>query len=385
MTALGPGGAEIWLLNMLRQMNRAECAMDFALKWPEAGNLSHVARDLGAEVHTVRLSATHVGYVRRLSRLITTGRYDVVHSHEFVYSGVGVWVARRIGIPAVCTFHHWQAPPEAPLLRKPVLRELRSAYGAVSVRYALRTATFVTALSRKVISTLKPDYENSPNCRILSLSAEAPPPLDAPARAALRAEIGVSVDTPVVLHVGRFIEQKNHAGVLAVFARVREAVPSATLVLAGQGPLRDAILDQIRERGLAPSVRFLGLRGDVPQLMGASDVFLFPSRDEGFGLAALEANAAGLPVVGTTISGLDEAVVNGETAVLHDLADVAGMAESVVRFLRDRDRAARYGAAGRQRAIREFSHAAAAAKLRALYADACCGASGLTEDPLSRR
>lgn len=369
LTALGPGGAEIWLLNMLRVMDRSECAMDFCLKWPEAGNMQQVAIDLGAEVHVVRLKPSHVGYVRGLRALLANGRYDVVHSHEFVYSGIGVWVAKQMGVPVVCTFHHWQSPPEAPFLRKPVLREMRAAYGAVSLRYALRNATFVTTLSKKVMRTLKPDFARSPNCRILSLSAKAPPEQPAEATRALRRALDIAEDAPVILHVGRFIEQKNHDGVLDVFERVLRTIPNAILVLVGQGPLREAVLARIEKSGLSKHVRFLGVRNDVPALMSVASVFLFPSRDEGFGLAALEANAAGLPVVGSAIPGLDEAVVHGETALLHDLSDVDGMARSVADLIRDPARAGALGRAGRERAINEYSHEASARKLRDLYAE----------------
>jgi glycosyltransferase EpsF len=371
LTALGPGGAEMWLLNILREMDRRECAMDFCLKWPEAGTEEHVAqaRSLGAEVHVARLTPEHVRYVRTLSRILRHGRYDVVHSHEFVYSGIGVWVARRLGLPVVCTFHHWLVRPEAPFLRKPVVRELRAAYGAISLRYAQGHATYVTTLSRRVMSKVKPDYRTAPNCRLLTLSAAALEPMPEDARADVRRELGIRPDAPVVLHVGRFIEQKNHRGVLNVFQRVRASVPGAQLVLAGQGPLLDDVRQTVKRRGLERAVHFLGVRQDVPQLMAASDVFLFPSLDEGFGLAALEANAAGIPVVGSAIPGLDEAVVDGQTAVLCKVDDVNGMAEAVDGFLRDPVLRARFGAAGRRRVEREFSHAASARGLRALYDD----------------
>jgi glycosyltransferase EpsF len=369
LTAIGHGGAETWLLNMLRQMDRAECAMDFCLKLPEAGVLQHLAFEQGAKVHNVPLRPTHVGYVRGLERLLRSGQYDVVHSHEAVYSGVGVWVARRLNVPVVCTFHHWRSPPQTPLTRHPLVRPIRAVYGFFSKRYAIDHADAVTALSRKVISHLVPNWQSDPRCRLLSLSATIPPRATEDDRRAVREELGLAECAPLVIHAGRFIEQKNHHGLLDVFALVLREVPTAKLLLLGQGPLKDEVLARIERDGLGESVRFLGLREDVARLMSASDLCLFPSRDEGFGLGPLEANAAGIPVVGTSIPGLDEAVEDGVTAKLFALDDVRGMARATVQFLQDPALRARFGAAGRDRAERQFSHAASAQKLLALYRD----------------
>ena len=378
LTALGHGGAEIWLLNMLKELDRRECEMDFCLKWAEAGKLEPQALKAGAKVYHVPLRPSHIGYLQGLARIVREGRYDIVHSHEFIYSGLGVWVARRLGVPVICTFHHWIYDPQTQLTRKPGIRHLRRAYGLLSVRYSLRRATYITTLSKKAMSMVKPDPVLAPNYRILSLSTTIPPPPSEQARLALRQAHGWSLGTPVVIHVGRFLEQKNHAGVLAVFERVRAELPAAKLLLLGTGTLLEQVQKMVCAKGLEEHVRYLGLRDDVQALMGASDVFLFPSLEEGFGLAALEANAAGIPVVGSDIGGLDEAVVHGETAQLHPVSDLDGMAQSVLHFLRDRSYATQVGMAGRVRAQKHYSHAAAAQKLRTLYAECLSNPAGST-------
>jgi glycosyltransferase involved in cell wall biosynthesis len=236
--------------------------------------------------------------------------------------------------------------------------------------YSLANATMLTALSRKVMSHLIPDWQRRDNCRMLRLSTGIPPLASPQARARLREELGFGEDDPVLLHVGRFIEQKNHGGLLDVFARVRAEIPAAKLVLLGQGPLKDQVLARVERDGLSSAVRYLGLRDDVSALMAASDLFLFPSLDEGFGLAALEANAAGLPVVGSAIDGLDEAVVDGQTARLFPVNDTGAMARATVELLTDRDKRAAMGAAGRARAERDYSHEASARALTSVYREA---------------
>lgn len=367
LTALGHGGAEIWLLNMLRSIDRSVCAMDFCLKLPQAGTLESVAIAQGARTFHVPLRPSHVGYLTGVRNLLSEGKYDILHSHEFVYSGLGVAVARSLKVPVICTFHHWQSPPETELTRMPVLRTIRDAYGKVSMRYSLTHANYISALSNKVMEHHVPDWRSSHNCRMLRLSTDIPELARSDDRRDFRTENRIGEEDPVILHVGRFIEQKNHAGVLGVFRRVLDRIPSAKLVLLGHGPLKDSVMKQIATMGIETSVRYLGLRNDVPRIMTMSDVFLFPSLDEGFGLAALEANAAGLPVVGSLIDGLREAVVNEETAMLFPVRDVPAMADAVVTLLLDSSKRYAMGQAGRLRARTTYSHEASASRLLELY------------------
>ncbi|MDP3278740.1 MAG: glycosyltransferase family 4 protein [Deltaproteobacteria bacterium] len=202
---------------------------------------------------------------------------------------------------------------------------------------------------------------------MLRLSTDIPELARSDDRRDFRTENRIGEEDPVILHVGRFIEQKNHAGVLGVFRRVLDRIPSAKLVLLGHGPLKDSVMKQIATMGIETSVRYLGLRNDVPRIMTMSDVFLFPSLDEGFGLAALEANAAGLPVVGSLIDGLREAVVNEETAMLFPVRDVPAMADAVVTLLLDSSKRYAMGQAGRLRARTTYSHEASASRLLELY------------------
>jgi glycosyltransferase involved in cell wall biosynthesis len=118
---------------------------------------------------------------------------------------------------------------------------------------------------------------------------------------------------------------------------------------------------------LGRSVRFYGYRDDVAALMSVCDAFLFPSIHEGLPVAVLEAGAAGLPVVGTLLPGLMEAVVDGSSALLHDVSDIEGMADSVIRVLSDRSLARSIGDAARAHVIRNFSDQTAAQRLLTVY------------------
>jgi len=339
---------------MLEAMPTERVAMDFVCKGAHVGALADQARALGARVHHVPLRPSHIGYLGGLRQLIVEGRYDLVHDHLEAYSALPVLVARRMGVPVIASYHNTSFAAQT-WTGLPVLRQLRAAYAKVSIACALRGSDLVTGCSRAVLASVDPDTRYAAKSRVLRYGIPLPEHGTVAARKAFRADLGIAEGNLVVLHVGRFAEQKNHAGLLRVFAVVLEHVPSAVLVLVGDGPLRAAIERQVSQMGLGAAVRFVGVRDDVPSIMACADVFLFPSRFEGFGLAAVEANAAALPVVGTDIPGLREAVQSGETALLHAVDDIQGMGQSVVRLAKDACLREAMGTRARERAQAYFS------------------------------
>ena len=100
--------------------------------------------------------------------------------------------------------------------------------------------------------------------------------------------------------MGRLAPEKNHAFLLQVFAEIHHALPNAVLLLAGRGPLEDELRAKAAQLGLGEAVRFLGVCDDVPEVLRAMDVFLMPSTSEGLAMAAVEAQASGLPCVLST-------------------------------------------------------------------------------------
>jgi glycosyltransferase involved in cell wall biosynthesis len=114
---------------------------------------------------------------------------------------------------------------------------------------------------------------------------------------AVRAEFGLPPDAFLLGHVGRFDRDKNHTHLIAVTAEVRRRVPNTYLLLVGDGKLRPAIEYDAVRKGVRHRVVFAGGRSDVARLLRAMDVFVFPSQFEGLGLAAVEAQAAGLPCI----------------------------------------------------------------------------------------
>ncbi len=185
-------------------------------------------------------------------------------------------------------------------------------------------------------------------------------------RDALRGEWGVG-EAPVLLMVGRFAEQKGHALLLDALPAVRAAYPDVIVLLAGDGPLLIQTARAVSGKGLAGSVRMLGNRSDIADLMTLADLLVLPSAFEGLPLVALEAMAASLPVVATIAPGNAEAIEDGVTGRLA-AADAESFAAAVVDLLADRDRLATIGTAAIERQQARFSADRMIAETRAVYA-----------------
>jgi N-acetyl-alpha-D-glucosaminyl L-malate synthase BshA len=151
---------------------------------------------------------------------------------------------------------------------------------------------------------------------------------------------------PVLIHNSNFRPLKRVEDVIEVFAQVHTSLP-CLLVLIGDGPERSRIERLVRQLHLEGSVCFLGKQLNFVEVLQNSDVFLLPSQTESFGLAALEALSCGVPVVASRVGGLPEVVVDGETGFLHEVGDLAAMAQSALRLLRDRTLHERMSAAAR--------------------------------------
>ncbi len=147
-------------------------------------------------------------------------------------------------------------------------------------------------------SLFGPSWQTMPGASLLFYGIDLKP-FDVPVkREENRAALNLVADDFVVGHVGRFVPQKNHDLLLRIHQELLKLEPKTKLLLLGKGPLEEPVRATAQALGLSSSIRFAGVRDDVPQLMlGAMDVFALPSIYEGLGLVAIEAQAAGLPTI----------------------------------------------------------------------------------------
>lgn len=182
-----------------------------------------------------------------------------------------------------------------------------------------------------------------------------------------RKELGISTEAPVVLSLGALSWEKDPPTHLEVTTLARRRHPDLVHVFAGDGPLRAALEEAVRSRGLSSWVRVLGTRTDVPDLLAASDLLLIASRLEGVPGCAIEAGAMGVPVAAFAVGGVPEVVLEGRTGLLAPPGEVEILSELVVRLLEDPEVRTRMGEQGRAWVGRTFDIRAVARQYVQLF------------------
>ncbi len=171
-----------------------------------------------------------------------------------------------------------------------------------------------------------------------------------------RKRFGIGTKDFLWLAVGRLVPQKDYPTLLKAFAEFVKDFDNARLWIAGEGPLRESLQNLAQRLGLEGSVRFLGLRRDIPELMAAADAFVLSSAWEGMPNVLLEASASGLPIVSTRVSGAEEIVRNDETGYLVPPGNPSALAEAMRKVMAlSSDERKRMGEAARRR-VEELFH-----------------------------
>jgi glycosyltransferase involved in cell wall biosynthesis len=145
----------------------------------------------------------------------------------------------------------------------------------------------------------------------------------------------------IIIHASNFRKIKRVGDVVKIFAKIRNQIPSK-LLLVGDGPERTVTESMCRELGHCDDIRFLGKQEQIEDILAISDLFLLTSEYESFGLAALEAMAAGVPVISTNAGGLPEVNIPGETGYMSEVGDVEDMSQNAIGLLSDVDKLNRF-------------------------------------------
>jgi L-malate glycosyltransferase len=261
---------------------------------------------------------------------------DIVHAHYAVPHAAAAYLARQILAAGGATGAH---PPKTPKVITTLHGTDITLVGSdpsysETVAFCIDQSDGVTAVSESLKSDtyrflpVKSPIEVIPN--FLDCARYRPRP-----NPALRARLCPPDQYDgLLLHISNFRPVKRLDAVLEVFRRVRERY-RAKLVLAGDGPERARLAQQAAEADLTEHVEILGEQDDVRELLSSADVFLLPSAQESFGLAAAEAMACGTPVVASRVGGLPEVITHDETGFLHAPDDLEGMAASALALLTD--------------------------------------------------
>ncbi len=255
---------------------------------------------------------------------------DIIHAHYAVPHATAAFLCQQVlaasgsgTVPRVVTTLHGTditLVGSDPSYSEIVAFSIEHSDGVTAVSESLRKSTHAELGVTRDIAVI-PNFLDCSVHRRLDVSD-------------LRSRLAVEPDTKVIIHISNFRPVKRVDAVVRIFDRVRKKVP-ARLLLVGDGPDLPTALRIARELGISHLVRALGAQEEVLSLLSASDVFVLPSAQESFGLAALEAMACEVPVVASRVGGLPEVIEHGVTGYLHPPDALDDMAASVVKLVTD--------------------------------------------------
>ena len=309
------------------------------------GELADNFEQAGCDVFRVGISrdADPIGFLR-LVRHIRSNEYDVVHTHLFrgdVYGSVAASIAKSG--PILSSKHN-----NAPYLTRPPYKWLHNLTVALSDR-VITISDFLQRFYTRHTYSSKEKFKTA-------YYGLDPGPFEAvPDEVVAETRTEFAQDSELLIGtVARLIKAKGLDTLLSAFSDVHESLPETHLAVVGEGPKSNALRAQSRQLEISDSVTFTGFRSDIPALMNAFDLFVLPSRREGFGLVLLEAMAAETPVVATRTSAIPEVVNDSQTGLLVPVEDPGAMAAAIQTLLTSDDREAR-GIRGRERVQETFS------------------------------
>lgn len=288
-------GVETTLMHMLRRIDRDRFKMDFLVHTERKCPYDDEIRSLGSQVIPCLNRRQPWIYAANFRRIMQNyDPYDIIHCHVHHFDGYVLRLAEQSGIPV--RIAHSRNNTSAIDARAGLFRRW---YLALMKKWILRYATFGLASSRQAAACLfGSDWEGDPRWQIFVPARDLNTFPDSVDPTAVRDELGIPPDALVIGHVGRFSAQKNHHFMVEIAAEIAKRESKMRFLFVGDGLLRPEVEQKVAELDLTDKVIFTGVRSDVPRLMlGAMNIFLFPSLHEGLGSVGFEAQAQGLPCV----------------------------------------------------------------------------------------
>ncbi|MFF2888904.1 glycosyltransferase family 4 protein [Paenibacillus sp. NPDC057967] len=327
-------------------------------------DIPHVDRKFNIPIHRAPMKAENVKAYRELKNIIDTEGYAIIHSHTPVGGALARMAARgarKRGAKIIYTAHgfhfHKGSPLSSWLLYYPVEKLL-------------------AAMTDSLITINHEDYRRAIDSRFraerihhvhgVGVHTGRFAPLPPEEKRAMRDLFNYTPHHFLMIYAAEFNANKNHELLLRAMAKLKDSVPSARLLLAGEGPLLDECRALAVQLGIAPQVDFLGYRNDLHQLIPMCDVAVASSLREGLPVNIMEAMACGLPVVATRNRGHGELVLEGKTGFVVEPGDPDEFASRLLLLFRFRDTRLRMGEHGLAR-VKDYSLDRVLEELKELY------------------
>ncbi|RST72548.1 glycosyltransferase family 1 protein [Siminovitchia acidinfaciens] len=295
VSSMGRGGAETLIMNIYRNIDRKKLQFDFITHSKASGDFDDEIKSMGGTIYNISSLGTKgpMNYIKQLVNVMSSNDYVAVHAHTDYQSGFPALAAKICGIKnRICHSHSnfWlKSNSFKTWFTLKILQALIKSSATKFCSCSEEAAEFLFG-KRTVINGGVHILKNG-----IDISEYID--IEANSRESVLKELDLSEDTKIVGHVGRFSESKNHKFILKIMKKLVEEDNRFTAVLIGDGPLRKTIEMEAKKLRIRDHIKFLGVRSDIPRLMNAFDVFLFPSLFEGFGIVMLEAQCSGTPCI----------------------------------------------------------------------------------------
>lgn len=316
------GGAETFIMNAYRNMDRDAVQFDFLVHTEEEGDYDAEIVALGGHIYHVPRYAFYNAKAYRAAIeefMESHEEHQIVHGHIGSSASIYLQVARSLGRFTVA---HSHSEARITSVKDAIYRMVTfPVRGKADYYMACSEQAGLNRFGKGIVASDRYRVvKNGIDCGLYSRDKNSK---------RMAKEQLLLGDEPVFGHVGRLDRVKNHGLLFDVFEGVKERLPEAKLILAGKGPLENALKKQVEQRGLAQSIQFLGIREDIPEVLKAMDVFLFPSLYEGMPMAFIEAQATGLECIAST--GVSESAVLTNRAKRISIESKEAWVEQAVR------------------------------------------------------
>ena len=278
------GGVQAVVMNTYRNIDRTRLQFDFAVyECPANNSYRKEIESLGGKVNIIGGLGQEglFNFIRNVRHVLESQSYDVVHAHNLHHNGLILWQAKKAKVPIRISHCHQSADERNASLP-------RKCMATIFKMLLLHYATHLVACSDKAATFL---YGNRPYI-FLPNAINIEPYMQEYDLLALRDSLDIPVDAKILLHVGRYCFPKNHNFDLGLMEDLSQ-IGKYVLLLAGGGELENELRQKVKERHLEQSIRFIGLRKDIPALLRIANVSILPSIAEGLPMVAVEAQAAG--------------------------------------------------------------------------------------------
>lgn len=282
------GGAETFLMKLLRNMDRDRFIMDFCVSGDNEGYYDKEIKELGGKVFKIHRKTDNLWlYIKDLYRVVKENKYEsVLRITSNCLGSLDLWVAFFAGAKKRLVRSSNSGDGYKGIVLK-IHEFLRVPLNSIAqIKIAPSDLAAEYSFGKGIVKRKKVIYlNNGIDTEIFRYNTEK--------REEIRKELGVS-DKFVITHIGRLNAQKNHKFLFDTFYELIKLKPESVLLLIGKGELKDELENQAEKLGIADKIKFLGVRSDVPSILSASDFMIFPSLYEGMPNVIIESQATGL-------------------------------------------------------------------------------------------